>query len=376
MSVSKSVHSRVLFELDEANERINELVERNEKLDNLVVTLKQSLIECRENYYQLENEMQNIIDDKFTEEKEIAKLVETYKQSVPISHKNSTAIHPRMVEKHFKQIVKLYENENKNLSRELSNVKDLNEKLLKLLMFEENSALSVFKNKGNPILDEESLKEIFIETGNSYVPKKIENLIEELKLTQNENIRLQQTLVESIEINENQKNKFDKEKYLFEQEIKELKEQLENLMAEKDSLPTLSEYAKVSQKNKELEDQIEDLLRKDEPLIDFQPVFAHDDTTIEAIRRDKEIHELGLSIVLSLPENLVRNILVDACRVLKIKHPTLLINSLEKLLTVIEIISDLEEWGRNVCELTHSNNDPSQALFVIKTWKDMFDLVE
>jgi len=113
--------------------------------------------------------------------------------------------------------------------------------------------------------------------------------------------------------------------------------------------------------------------------------------TRELIRRDKEIHNLGLTDVDGMPIQIMREILQDLCRILSIKDVTVLVDSVAKITKCVECVPILEQYiSKIVRTLIASDHAPElikiskvapknifdQVLPVLKDWIIKLDKVE
>jgi len=113
--------------------------------------------------------------------------------------------------------------------------------------------------------------------------------------------------------------------------------------------------------------------------------------TRELIRRDKQIHDLGLTQIEGLPIQIMREILQDLCRILSVKDVTVLVENVSKITKCVECVPILEQYiSKIVRTLIASDHAPElikiskvapknifdQVLPVLKDWIIKLDKVE
>ena len=70
-------------------------------------------------------------------------------------------------------------------------------------------------------------------------------------------------------------------------------------------------------------------------------------STPELIRRDREVHVLGLHRLDHLPTSITKEILQDACRELQVNDVSLFLPALRKCLTVVRVVPQLQHVRMN-----------------------------
>ncbi|KAL3157009.1 hypothetical protein ABBQ38_001262 [Trebouxia sp. C0009 RCD-2024] len=75
-------------------------------------------------------------------------------------------------------------------------------------------------------------------------------------------------------------------------------------------------------------------------------------TTRERMRRDRELHRLGLNLVERIPKDVLIDLVQDVCIDLEVADPTSLPAAISKLLRVVATLPRLERFVGDVCEVT------------------------
>ena len=98
----------------------------------------------------------------------------------------------------------------------------------------------------------------------------------------------------------------------------------------------------------------------------------------DAIRRDREVYELGLLTVQSLPPTEMIKLLQDTCRELQLSDPNLLPAAVRKMCRALAALPPMESFIREVCAVALSRGAPAGAetkvpstklvLQILKTW--------
>ncbi|KAK9820170.1 hypothetical protein WJX72_007055 [[Myrmecia] bisecta] len=102
-------------------------------------------------------------------------------------------------------------------------------------------------------------------------------------------------------------------------------------------------------------------------------------TSRERMRRDKELHRLGLACVERIPRDVLVDLVQDLCIALELADPTALPAAAHKLLRAVASLPRLERFVGEVCEAVfrrghafipaaHANEDPSAVPAVIAAW--------
>ena len=101
-------------------------------------------------------------------------------------------------------------------------------------------------------------------------------------------------------------------------------------------------------------------------------------SSADAIRRDREVYELGLLTVQTLPPTTTVTLLQDACRELQLSDANLLPSALRKMCRALAALPPMEAFVREVCSIALSRgapagsetNVPSTKLVVqiLRTW--------
>ncbi|KAL0019238.1 hypothetical protein WJX79_004955 [Trebouxia sp. C0005] len=102
-------------------------------------------------------------------------------------------------------------------------------------------------------------------------------------------------------------------------------------------------------------------------------------TTRERIRRDRELHRLGLNLVERIPKDVLIDLVQDVCISLEVADPTSLPAAISKVLRVLATLPRLERFVGEVCEAVyrqgqqfvpeaHARQDPASVPDVLLAW--------
>ena len=127
-------------------------------------------------------------------------------------------------------------------------------------------------------------------------------------------------------------------------------------------------------------------------LSDAHPASQHPAAdSSEAIRRDREVYELGLHAIQSLPPSTTIQLLQDSCREVQLQDASLLPAALRKMCRALAALPPMEAFVREVCTLAVSRGAPPEAqtgkipstklvLQILRTWavelRDLQQLVD
>ena len=128
-------------------------------------------------------------------------------------------------------------------------------------------------------------------------------------------------------------------------------------------------------------------------LSDAHPASQHPAAdSSEAIRRDREVYELGLHAIQSLPPSTTIQLLQDSCREVQLQDASLLPAALRKMCRALAALPPMEAFVREVCTLAVSRGArrpkaqtgkiPSTKLVlqILRTWavelRDLQQLVD
>jgi len=98
--------------------------------------------------------------------------------------------------------------------------------------------------------------------------------------------------------------------------------------------------------------------------------------TRELIRRDKEIHSLGLLDIDGMPVQIMREILQDLCRILSIKDVTVLVDNVAKITKCVECVPILEQYISKIVRTLIASDHAPELIKISKiSPKNIFDQV-
>ena len=132
----------------------------------------------------------------------------------------------------------------------------------------------------------------------------------------------------------------------FKSRTRALEDENENFRSELESRPTVVDWRKAQQEIYTLEQK----LSKTKSLKEMQKYMD----TRELVRRDKDLHSLGLHGLEHLPKDIATNILQDLCRDLSLSDVALLRPTLKKMTAVVNSVPSMDRFIRSVIQTVSS----------------------
>lgn len=163
-------------------------------------------------------------------------------------------------------------------------------------------------------------------------------------------------------------DKVYRQKEGLQSDLETVKDQNKDLQRELEKRPSYNEWTRLKQ----------ELNSMNKKLIETSKVASlrkYMDTR-ELIRRDKQIHDLGLTQIEGLPIQIMREILQDLCRILSIKDVTVLVDNVAKITKCVECVPILEQYISKIVRTLIASDHAPELIKISKVApKNIFDQV-